>query len=707
MEDKKRDILWRVYLVYFGLVLFAVLIIWKVFRIQFAEKEALMQKAKEQEIEYFTLEATRGNILARDGSLLAISIPIFEIRMDVNSELISDKFFYDKVDSLSMCLANLFEDKSKAEYRRDLTEARQKGNRYFLVKNHVSYPDLKELRRFPIFRLGKYRGGLIVVRKTTREMPYEDLARRTIGFENSEKGYFVGLEGAYSEYLRGKDGKQLKRRINSGDWIPVADKPDIEPEDGMDILTTIDVNLQDVAEQSLLKNLEENEAFQGCAILMEVNTGEIHAIANLRYDPKDGRYKEIYNYAIGESVEPGSTFKLASVIAALEDGKATPNTMIDVGNGSVTYYNRTMKDVHHFPTSFVTLQQVFEESSNVGISKLITNAYRNEPERYVEHLRRMGLDKPLGIEIPGEGKPYIKDPSDKQYWYGTTLPWMSVGYELTLTPLQVLALYNAVANDGVMVKPLFVKEIQDGGVAFEKHEPVVLNPSICSEKTLREVRSMLEGVVDHGTAKGIKDSLFRIAGKTGTALVANKDQGYANKEYNASFVGYFPADNPKYSCIVVVNRPNSGKIYGGSVAAPVFKEIAEKVYATQYDIQQERKATYSAKVSLPDTTPGNTFDLKTCFTALNYTVSTSALQPEWTQSMGEHNRIIFEPLALYPDTVPDLTGMNLKDAVFLLENRGLVPIVRGKGYVQEQSVMPGTPVIKGSEIILKLANGKS
>ena len=422
MKDPKRDILWRVYLIYFVLVSFALAIVGKVIYIQFAQGDELMQKAKEQEIEYFTLEATRGNILARDGSLLATSLPTFEIRMDVNSELISDKLFYDKVDSLAFDLSNLFRDKSKTEYRQDLVEARKKGNRYLLIKNHVSFQDLKRLRKFPIFRLGKYRGGLIIIRKTSREMPFDELARRTIGFENKEMGYFVGLEGAYTNVLSGYDGKQLKRRINNGDWIPVADKPDIEPEDGLDILTTIDVNLQDVAEASLRKNLEENQAFQGCAILMEVSTGEIRAIANLRYDPDDGKYKELYNYAIGESVEPGSTFKLASVISALDDHKFGVNDLIEVGNGSVTYYNRIMRDVHHFDHDSISLREAFEESSNVGISRMIYECYKEEPEKYVAHLKKMSLDKSLGIEIPGEGRPYIKDPSDKRHWYGTSLP---------------------------------------------------------------------------------------------------------------------------------------------------------------------------------------------------------------------------------------------------------------------------------------------
>lgn len=707
MKDPKRDILWRVYLVYFGLVLLALAIITKLVLIQFTERDELLQKAKEQEIEYFTLEATRGNILARDGSLLATSVPTFEIRMDVNSDLISDKLFYDQVDSLAICLADLFQDKSKHHYKQSLIDARKKGNRYFLIKNHVTFQDLKLLRRFPIFRLGKYRGGLIIIRKTTREIPYDELARRTIGFENKDKGYFVGLEGAFSEYLSGRDGQQLYRKINNGDWIPVTDKPEIEPVDGMDILTTIDVNLQDVAEQSLRRNLEENEAFQGCAIVMEVSTGEIQAIANLRYDPKDGQYKELYNYAIGEAVEPGSTFKLASVIAALEDNKIRVNEMVEVGKGSVQYYNRTMRDVHKFESEWVPMRQVFEESSNVGISRIIYDNYKEDPSKFVAHLRRMSLDQKLGIEIPGEGTPYIKDPSDKKYWYGTSLPWMSVGYELTMTPLQVLTFYNAIANNGVMVKPIFVKEIQDGGTTIKKFTTTVINPSICSEKTLTSVQSLLEGVVERGTAKSIKDSLFRIAGKTGTALIAAGKTGYAQKEYNASFVGYFPADNPRYSCIVVVNKPKAGRIYGGTVAAPVFKDVAKKVFASQLDLHPDKQTARSQEVIFPDSTNGNYHDLQTCYSTLEYPIKSSASSPEWATSRNKYKRVVFDPLELPSDTVPDLTGMDLKDALYLLESRGMVPVIRGRGLVREQSVLPGTPIERGTQIILQLKNGES
>ncbi|NTV83036.1 MAG: cell division protein, partial [Bacteroidales bacterium] len=493
MKDAKKDILWRVYLVYFGVLIFAMMVIYRAAYLQFTQKDMLLEKAMKQEIKYFPIEALRGNIFARDGSLLASSIPDFEIRMDLSPNVVSGELFNSNIDSLTLSLAGLFKDKDASTYKSDLLKARSNGNRYFLVQNHVKYDELKKLKRFPIFREGKYRGGLIILRKTTRELPYKELARRTIGFENQAESLFVGLEGAYTADLKGHEGLQLKRRISQGEWIPVNDNPEVPPRDGRDIITTIDINIQDLAESALARHLEEHKAFQGCAILMEVSTGEIRAIANLRYDANDGQYKELYNYAVAEIIEPGSTFKLASMIAALETGKIRLSDQYFVGNGRVQYHSRWMLDSHRPPSEFMSVQEIFEESSNVGVSKIITTVFGQEPEKYVELLRKMSLDKALGIEIPGEGDPYIKDPSDKKYWYGTSLPWMSIGYELTITPLQILTFYNSIANNGVMVRPLFVSEIREGGNVVRKNEPVVLNPSVCSPATLQLARTLLEG----------------------------------------------------------------------------------------------------------------------------------------------------------------------------------------------------------------------
>ena len=702
MKDIKKDILWRVYLVYLGILFFGIIIIGKVVYIQFYEGNALIKKARQQELKYFNIEAVRGNICASDGSLLATSVPVFEIRMDVGSNLISDEFFNEKVDSLAYCLSKLFKNKSKKEYLSDLKNARKKGNRYFRLKRKVKYEQLKELRTFPILRLGKYRGGLIVIPKTIRKMPFKELAKRTIGYENKKENLFVGLEGAYSEYLEGKKGKQLRQRICNGDWKPIQDENEIEPQNGKDIITTIDINIQDVAGNALLEHLKEHKAFQGCAILMEVETGYIKAIANLQYDSSDNKYKESYNYAFAENVEPGSTFKLASMIAVIEDKKVNLSDTIDTGDGWIVYYNRTMRDAHKIRDGKITCREAFEKSSNVGVSMIIWDAYKKNPEKFVEHLYDMSLNKPLGIEFQGEGHPFIKHPKDKKIWYGTTLPWMSVGYEISLTPLQILTFYNAVANGGKMVKPMFVKEIRQTGKTIKTFKPVVINKSICSKRTIDTVQSLLEGVVERGTAKSLNNSIYKIAGKTGTAQIANKNKGYSKGFYNASFVGYFPADDPKYSCIVVVNKPSGGKYYGSSVAAPVFKEIADKVYATQLDIHQQNEEE-QGEIYIPLVAAGNQSDLQKFYQTFDFPIDTLSSTAEWVVTSRNNNSVKFGKRRIKPEIVPNVYGMSAKDAIYILENLGMRTKLRGKGIVKNQSVKAGSKVRKGTEITLNLS----
>ena len=485
MTDQKKDILWRVYLVYFGILVFGVAIIAKMLHIQIAEGEELKQKAQHQELTVANLEASRGNILASDGSLLATSVPIFEIRFDVASPHIPDALFYEKIDSLASGLATTFNRASKWQIKNDLIKARKNGKRYHLLSRAATYDQLKELRGLPILRRGKYRGGLITIQKTTRVRPFKELAGRTIGYEIKEENLFVGLEGAFSDVLTGEDGKMVLRRINHGDWVPIHDENEVEPKNGFDIVTTIDVNIQDVTELALLRQLINNEAFQGCAVVMEVATGHIKAIANLRYDSTDHFYKETYNYAIGESIEPGSTFKLYSLMTALEDRKVKLTDSVITGEGYTSYYGRPLKDVHKIKNGRVTVRDVFEHSSNVGISRIINEAYKEDPNEFIEGLYNLGLNVPLGLEIQGEGKPYIKHPSDKKTWYGTSLPWMSIGYELTITPLQNLTLYNAVANNGTKVKPMFVTEIKEAGIQKEVFSTEVIDKKIASEETIQ------------------------------------------------------------------------------------------------------------------------------------------------------------------------------------------------------------------------------
>lgn len=706
MRDPKKVIIMRVSLLYAFMLVWGIVIIGRIAYIQIHKTDELLEKARQQEIRAFDIEAMRGNILAYDGTLLLTTVPVFEVRMDVSSPLITDEQFTSAIDSLSIGLANVLKNKSAAAFKQLLQEGRKNGNRYLLLKKNVTYGEVKRLRTLPILKGGKYKGGLILEPGSKRERPYKELAQRTIGYENKVENISVGLEGAYYDYIKGTDGKQVKRRINNGDWKPLFDESTIEPQNGYDIVTTIDINIQDVAESALRRNLKENNADQGCAILMEVETGHIVAIANLSLNKKTGTYHEVYNFGIGESVEPGSTFKLASILALLDDKKINISDSMAIGNGHMKFHTRVMKDVYPIRDGRISVQEAFEKSSNVAIAKMVTDAYKNEPEKFIEKLYGMGLNKQLGIEIAGEGKPYIKHPSDKKYWYGTSLPWMSIGYELQITPLQLLTLYNAVANNGKMMKPLFVKEIRQGNTVIEARQPVVLNKSIASADAIKKARYLLEGVVENGTARSLKDSPFRIAGKTGTAQIASPEHGYNKKNYNASFAGYFPAGNPKYSCIVFVNNPSSGKIYGGAVAAPVFKEIAAKVYASRPHIHDNVVSDDTYLAGMPQINcVSNAADLSKLFQLFGVSSSPQPQTAAWgIPVINENNRIEYDYVQLQEKVMPDVTGMNVRDAIYLLESIGLAPRVSGKGKVVAQSIEPGITVEKGQKIDLKLLN---
>ncbi len=699
MKDSRKVILLRVYLVYFLMLLLGLAIFAKVIQIQFMEGEKWKMKEREFTLRVANIEAVRGNICACDGSLMATSVPIFNIRMDVASGHISKELIHSKVDSLSLSLSRLFKDKSPGKYKAGILKARSEGNRYYLIKRNVSYSQLKKLRRFPIFRRGKYKGGLIVLSKSRRERPFKILAARTIGYERND--YAVGLEGKYNDVLKGYSGQRLMQRIGSGAWMPLSDANEIEPQNGQDIITTIDINIQDVTENALLRHLQSHNADHGCAILMEVASGHIKAIANLSRDKKNGTYAETYNYAIGESIEPGSTFKLASVMALLEKDYADLEDSIKTGNGIIYYHNRKMEDSHPLEEKTITLRTAFEKSSNVGISKIIDEAFGKREEEFVDCLYRMSLNEPLNIDIKGEGIPFIKTTED-QSWSKITLPWMSIGYELTLTPIQILAFYNAIANNGIKVKPIFVKEIQEAGKTIKTFETEILNQSICSDNTITKAREILEGVVVRGTGKLLNNSAYKIAGKTGTAQIAQGSQGYDKNNYNASFVGYFPADNPKYSCIVVVSKPSTGLYYASSVAAPVFKEIANKVYSTQLDIQQ-KELECTADNLIPLAKTGKQTDLLHIYNSLNLPVIVTDSIDEWAITLPEENDVVLRTRRIAENVVPNVKGMSAKDAIYILEKIGLKVRLHGKGAIIKQSINPGSSISRGKEIVLELS----
>jgi len=698
MKDENKDIVWRIKVIYIGVLIFALIIIYKLINIQFVEGDKWRKRAENLTLRYESVEAVRGNIISSDSNLLATSIPIFDIKLDLDKSVIQNDTFKFYLNVLSDSLSKLFPDKSKEEFKKLLLSGRKKEDRDFLLRRDIDYTQLKRLRTFPIFKKGKYKGGFIVEEKDYRKMPFKELGSRTIGYKNIKENLYVGLEGAYSKELEGVSGKRLMRKIANGIWRPVERDNQIEPENGKDIVTTIDINIQDVAEHALRKCLDSNEADHGCAILMEVSTGYVKAIANLKRH-KDGSYGEDINFAIWESAEPGSTFKLASLIAVLEDGKYDTNEMVNTGK--CTYADRTMEDSHEQGYGRVSFARAFEVSSNVGISEMVYKTFRDNPKKYIDYLYGMSLNKPLGIDLKGEGLPFIKDTKNSS-WSRTSLPWMSIGYELQLTPLQTLTLYNAIANKGKMVRPLFVKEILQAGKLIEKKEAVVINKSICSKNTVEKVQTILEGVVEHGTAKHLLNTIYKIAGKTGTAKI-DYGKNKESKVYRASFVGYFPADKPKFSCIVIVNNPTKGQYYGGAIAAPVFKEIADKVYATQLDIHQEIKNN-NTKIPIPYVIAGNQQELYTIYSNLNLPFSTNNTDAEYIRSEKTDSLQKYIQKNIKVKIVPDVIGMGVKEATYLLEKNGLKVNISGKGKVIGQSIQAGSNIVFGQSINLSLSN---
>jgi cell division protein FtsI (penicillin-binding protein 3) len=705
--ENKKDILSKSYLVYILLCVFAIAILYKMCIIQFKEGDVWKAKAEAFNTKVFEIEAVRGNIFDVNGNLLATSLPYYEVAVDINAPSIDKKLFENKVDSLGMMFANLFQDKSAKQYTKILRKARNNGDRYVMLHRNVSYKDLQTIKSFPIFKRGK-RGGLVTLQTNKRERPFQNLAARTIGM--SRTGIKpVGLEGAYDSLLMGISGQRLMQKIAGDVWRPINDENEIEPKDGSDLYTTIDINIQDVAENALLNTLIKNNASHGCAILMEVKTGEIKAIANLTRNGKDSSsYSENLNYAVLNATEPGSTFKLPSLLAAIDEYNLSLDEKVNVGNGEVTFYNKTIKDSHTPESPILTIQRVFETSSNVGVSKIITKYYAKNPQQYVNKINSFHLNKKLGLSIPGEAQPLIKQTKDKD-WSGVTLPQMSYGYETLLTPLQTLAFYNAIANDGKMVKPRFEKEIKRNGVTVKTFTTEVLVEQVVSKETIKKAKQMLEGVVKNGSGKGLNITAFSVGGKTGTAQIATGNKGYGTtKSYQGSFIGYFPADKPLYTCMVIVYNPSKGAYYGGLIAGPVFKEIAEKVYSSSLNFMQPINNRQPLLTKSPESIKSKNNELLIVSNALNLKVKSSANEEAYTTrntsdtlsiSLSESNL----KSQLDKGIVPNLNGLSAKDALYLLENKGIHVKIVGMGSVKKQSIEAGQRFNKGDKITLILS----
>ena len=695
----KVDILLRVYAVFFFVCAFGAAIVFQAYRVQTVRPDHWIAQSDSVYIQPRAIDAQRGNIYSSDGRLLATTLPTFDIRMDLKADGLNDELFRNNIVGLSRKLAQAFPYRSASSWERKLTVARGKGERYHLVQRRVDYRTMLEMKEWPIWNQGQYKGGLIVIENSTRKTPFGELAARTIGYTKKVGGdevEGVGLEASFHEVLKGVEGRRLEQYIAGGTWVPLTGQNEIDPKNGQDIITTIDVNIQDVAESTLESVLKDNVAEWGCAIVMEVETGKIKAIANLTRNP-NGSYSENYNYAVGYSGEPGSTMKLATLAALIEDGHVNIQDSVDLHNGKIRLAGRMVTDSEGWhPYRNATVKKAFERSSNVGFTTLAHQYYSKEPKQFIKHLSNFYFDKKFGVEVAGEQTPFFRKPGDDG-WSQMSVSSISFGYEITMTPLQMLSFYNAVANNGKLMKPYMVESIQEGGKVKKQFQPTVLNQQIVSVETINQLKECLVGVVEEGTGKSLRSANYQAAGKTGTTRLAVPGASYG-KYYTASFAGYFPAENPKYSCIVVVNKPTAGKYYGSSVAGPVFKSVADMLYARSVEIQYpiNAKDTLQYHTKFAGATP------KIALLEQRLFQQELRSNANWISVENKDTILQAEQQGHEYNTVPNVMNMGLDDALFLLENAGLQVRVSGKGLVKQQSIAPGTSLSKGQTIQINL-----
>jgi len=633
------------------------------------------------------IPSPRGNIYDLKGNLLATSMPVYTIAIDATQP--SDTLFNNNYKKLAKGLAAIFKDESKEELEKKIYQSRLAKKQYFKLKSGVRYSELQEVKKLPILNKGRFKGGFVYTQQTSRTKPFKYLCGRTIGYINGTYG--VGIEKSFDKYLKGENGLQMMQKINGGVWKPLSNSEDVEPESGADIYATIDIRIQDIAQSALLSSLEKYEAESGSVILMDVKTGAIRAMSSLQRTAEE-KYAENFNFAFGAAYEPGSTFKLASLLVALEDGKIDTSSIVDTKNGVFEFYDRKMRDsnAHRGGHGKISIARAFEVSSNIGIARTIVDLYEDKPQEFIDRLARLGVSNKLDFELLGEAEPWIKNSNDST-WSGVSLPWISYGYELKMSALQILALYNAVANDGELVKPYLVDRIQRGEQIVTSKKVEVLKPSICSQNTISILKDLLVGVVKNGTAKNIYSKMYSCAGKTGTALIAS--DGSYSSDYRGSFAGYFPADNPKYSCIVVVTKPKKELgFYGNIVAAPVFKEIRNSLYA------EEPVSVPLNQSAMATSDKGLSFDLNQIYKELKHPLYQSSANNLWLNASNTG----FNPLSIKDGVMPDLLGMSSMDAVYLLENLGLSVAVFGKGKVANQSLKTGQLYKDNQKVTLSL-----
>ncbi len=691
----KKSILLRVRVAFLFVLLFAIAVVVKINHIQMVQGEKWVALGEQISFDYKKVKATRGNIYSDNGSLLATSLPFYKVAFDAT--LPNEKVFNDGVDSLARKLSAYYKDKPYLDYKRMLIDARKSGKQYVIVnRKQISYQDKKMMTEWPIFREGRLRGGVIFEKVDIRYRPFANLSKRTIGFVNeNEKG--AGLEYSFNDQLSGQDGYAYYQKIAGGVWKPVFDTENVKAINGLDIQTTLDINLQDVSETALHKAMMQHNADDGLVVVMEVKTGAVKAIANLSSDGR-GNFYEKFNYATGGLFEPGSTFKLITMIALLEDSNMELSDSIDTGNGEFKFYKNTVRDHEKGGLGKITVRQAFEHSSNVAMARLADKNFGLRPQKFMDHVERLKIHQPLGIQITGEPHPKFKWPGQKG-WSGISLPWMAYGYGIEITPLHTLTMYNAVANNGKMIRPVFVESVKRADREKENYETDVIVSKICSDKTLNKVRLLLEGVVENGTAKGIKGTHYRIAGKTGTAQIL--ENGKYTKKYITSFVGYFPAHAPKYSAIVLIKNPRGWHQYGSNVAAPVFKEIADNIYSRDINLHLAMEKKYVEPGVFPVIRAGNQEELTMLCNVLGISNHSSS-EEDWVRSSINGNSISWKKNTIGQGIVPDVQGMTFRDALYLLEQAGLKVIYEGKGRVKSQSITAGGKVSKGDRIYIQL-----
>ena len=708
MTPIRKKIMLRYYFIILIMVLVGIAIVFKAGVIMFAERQYWNDVADRFIKENVTVRPNRGNIISSDGQLMASSLPEYKIYMDFKAGGIhKDTLLIKHLDSICDGLHQIFPDKSKVEFKNHILKGRKKGSRnYLLYPKRISYIQYKEAKSLPVFNMSKYRGGFHEQAFNQRKKPFGSLAMRTLGdmYSDITLGAKNGLELQYDSILKGKEGITHRQKVMNK-YLNIVDIP---PVDGCDIITTIDVGMQDIAEKALVDKLKEINGTVGVAILMEVATGDVKAIVNMT-KCNDGIYREIRNNAVSDMMEPGSTFKTASIMVALEDGYITPDQNVDTGNGVYMMHGRPMKDHnwHRGGYGVINTTQVLMYSSNIGVSRLVDENYHKNPEKFVEGLYKLGIATPLNLDIPGAAKkPNIRMPN-KNNWSKTALAWMSIGYETQVPPMNTLAFYNAIANNGKMVKPRFVKSIMKDGEVIEDIPVEVINPAIASPKTIEQIQMILEKVVSEGLGKKAGSNQFHVSGKTGTAQVA---QGgvykSGNMRYLVSFCGYFPSEAPKYSCIVAIQKPGL-PASGGLMAGSVFSEIAERVFA-KHLAKDLKEAKDSTSILTPDVKHGDLIATNYVLDDINVRTISSAIKkergkPVWGKITHTPNtNITLTPNEISTKRVPNVIGMGAKDAVYLLESLGLKVQISGMGKVKSQSILVGNTLQKGKTIQLRL-----